>query len=43
MSAGTTANVKAGRYLFDVKMVDVAQITSRVVEGIITITPRVTQ
>lgn len=42
MSAGTTANIKAGRYLFDVKMVDVAQITSRVVEGIITITPRVT-
>lgn len=42
MSAGTTSAIKAGRYLFDVKMVDVAQITSRVLEGIITITPKVT-
>lgn len=42
MSANTTGAIKAGRYLFDVKMVDVAQITSRVLEGIITITPKVT-
>ena len=43
MTAANTALIKAGRYLFDVRTVDRASITSRIVEGIITITPRVTQ
>lgn len=43
MSASTTANIPAGRYLYDVKMVDSASTTNRLVEGIITINPQVTK
>jgi hypothetical protein len=43
MSAGTTANIPAGRYLYDVKMIDSAATTNRLVEGIITINPQVTR
>lgn len=42
--AGTTsANLRAGRYLFDVKTKDIANTTSRVVEGIIILTPQVSR
>lgn len=43
MNSSTTANIKAGRYLYDVKMVDSANVTSRVIEGIITIYPQITK
>lgn len=43
LNANTTANIKSGRYLFDVKLVDNVGVTSRVLEGIITVTPRVTR
>jgi len=43
MSAGTTANISAGRYLYDVKMVDSSNTTNRLVEGIVTINPQVTR
>lgn len=43
MSAGTTANIKPGRYLFDLETTDAAGTTSRILEGIITIAPRVTR
>ena len=43
MTAATTANIPAGRYLYDVKMVDSAATTNRLVEGIITINPQVTK
>lgn len=43
MSAATTANIKAGRYLYDIKMVDTSSSVTRLVEGIITITPQVTR
>ena len=43
LNAATTANIKAGRYVYDVKMVDTTNTVSRVVEGIITITPQVTK
>lgn len=43
MNAATTTNIKAGRYLYDVKMIDTANTVTRVVEGIITITPQVTK
>jgi hypothetical protein len=44
LSANETANIKAGRYLFDVKTVSPAPdaLVNRVLEGIITVTPRVT-
>jgi hypothetical protein len=43
--ASQTANIKAGRYLFDVKAVspDATPITTRLVEGIVTVNPQVTQ
>ena len=43
MSAGTTANIKAGRYLFDLETVDDFDTVSRVLEGIITVTPGITR
>lgn len=43
LSAANTANLKPGRYLFDVKSVDSSNTTSRVLEGIITVTPAVTK
>lgn len=42
LTAGETANIKSGRYLFDVKMVSDVGQTSRILEGIITVNPRVT-
>lgn len=42
LTAGTTANIRAGRYLFDVETVNGSTI-SRVLEGIITVTPEVTR
>lgn len=43
LNAATTTNIKAGRYLYDVKMTDTANTVTRIVEGIITITPQVTK
>jgi hypothetical protein len=43
MNAATTANIKAGRYLYDVKMKDSSNTTSRVIEGIITVFPQITK
>jgi len=43
MSAANTANIFPGRYVYDVKMKDSFNVTTRIVEGIVTITPQVTQ
>lgn len=43
MTAANTALLKAGRYLYDLEVVDVAGNTSRILEGIITVTPEVTR
>ncbi len=43
LSANTTANIKAGRYLFDLETVDPNGVTSRILEGIITVTPEITR
>ncbi len=42
MTAANTANIKPGRYVFDVLTVDTYNSTSRILEGIITVTPSVT-
>lgn len=42
MNSATTANIKAGRYLYDVKMVRSDNTVSRVIEGIITVFPQIT-
>ena len=38
-----TANLVAGRYVYDVFLYNAANVASRIVEGIITVTPRVTR
>lgn len=43
MTAANTANVRAGRYLYDLVMTDVGGVKTRVIEGIITVTPQVTR
>lgn len=43
LNAATTANIKAGRYLYDVKMVNNTNTTFRVIEGIITVYPQITK
>jgi hypothetical protein len=39
--ANVTANLRPGRYVFDVKSVDSANVTSRILQGIISVTPQV--
>jgi uncharacterized protein YbcV (DUF1398 family) len=43
LSAATTANIKAGRYVYDIKMTDTSNTVTRIVEGVVTITPQVTK
>ena len=43
ITAANTANIKPGRYLFDVKTLDTYNQTSRILEGIITVSPCVTR
>ena len=44
MSAGATANLRAGSYLFDVKVYDTLSATSsRLIEGVMFVTPSVTR
>jgi hypothetical protein len=43
LNSNVTANLVAGRYVYDVELTAPANTTSRVVEGIITVTPQVTR
>jgi hypothetical protein len=43
LDAANTSNIWPGKYVYDVKMKDSADTITRVVEGIITITPGVTR
>jgi hypothetical protein len=43
LNSATTSNIKSGRYLFDVKQKDSANLTTRLVEGVITVLPQVTK
>ena len=42
LDANTTNNMNAGRYVYDVEIND-GTTTSRIVEGIVTVTPQVTR
>jgi hypothetical protein len=42
MNASTTASIYAGRYVYDVSLTDSSNNVSRIVEGIVTVTPAVT-
>jgi len=41
-TAANTTNIAAGRYVYDIYMVDTANVTSRIVEGIAVVSPQVT-
>jgi hypothetical protein len=43
LDAANTANITPGRYLYDIIMQDTSNVTSRIVEGIITVNPGVTK
>lgn len=43
LSANATANVVAGRYVYDVEVTDSGGVITRLFEGIVTITPQVTR
>lgn len=41
LSADTSLNIKAGRYVYDVKTTSTGNVVTRIIEGILTVTPRV--
>jgi len=43
MSANVTANITSGRYVYDVELTSNTGVVSRVLEGIVTVTPNVTR
>jgi hypothetical protein len=43
LSASQTSNIRAGRYLYDVKMVSSSNTTLRLIEGIVTVTPQISR
>jgi hypothetical protein len=43
MNSSNTANLRAGSYLFDVKVTDTTQTVTRLIEGVIYVTPSVTK
>ena len=43
LSRTQTANLASGRYVYDVEVTDNANTRSRLVEGIVTVTPQVTR
>lgn len=43
LTSSQTANLVPGRYVYDVEVVSAANVVSRIVEGIVTVTPEVTR
>ena len=43
LSRTQTANLASGRYVYDVEVTDGSDTRSRLVEGIVTVTPQVTR
>lgn len=43
LSANATANLVYGRYVYDIKLIDPANNVTRVIEGLVTVTPGVTR
>lgn len=43
LTANSTANLTAGRYMYDVEIIDSSNNVTRVVEGIVTVTPNITR
>lgn len=43
LSANSTANLVAGRYVYDIEVTDSGGVVTRLFEGIVTVTPQVTR
>ena len=43
LTATQTANLTAGRYVYDVEITSSSNVVSRILEGIVTVTPNVTR
>lgn len=43
LTATQTANLVPGRYVYDVEVISGANVVSRIIEGIVTVTPEVTR
>jgi hypothetical protein len=43
LTSTQTSNLVAGRYVYDVEVVSTSNVVSRIVEGIVTVTPEVTR
>ena len=43
LTSTQTANLVAGRYVYDVEVTSSSNVVSRIVEGIVTVTPEVTR
>jgi hypothetical protein len=43
MNVATTSSITAGRYVYDVEVESLSGVRSRIVEGIVTVTPQVTK
>lgn len=43
LSANSTANISAGRYVYDVEITSASGVVTRVVEGMVVVTPNVTR
>lgn len=43
LTANQTSNITAGRYVYDVELTSAGGVVSRIIEGIVTVTPQVTQ
>lgn len=43
LTANQTGNLVAGRYVYDLEVTDAANVISRLIEGIVTVTPNVTR
>jgi hypothetical protein len=43
LTANQTGNLVAGRYVYDLEVTDSSNVISRLIEGIVTVTPNVTR
>lgn len=43
LSSAQTANLASGRYVYDVVLTSSGSVVSRIIEGIVTVTPQVTR
>lgn len=43
LTANQTGNLVAGRYVYDLEVTDASNVISRLIEGIVTVTPNVTR